>query len=519
MQRRKFIKYSAATAGLASYFKLGQIPVYATSKNDYSALANDDKILVIIQLFGGNDGLNTIIPADDDRYYSKYRPTLNIAKNKAIRLSNSASYLNPALKLGINEGFLGLFKEGKLGIIQGVGYPKPNLSHFRSTDIWLSGIIPDNDSQRLETGWLGRYFEKTQTQAEPDYPISIDIGTSSSLLFQATKQNTAISLENPKDFYESGKDILTGDTKLTENSVFASERNFLLDLSIQSNKYSAIVKTAFDNGKNVATYESEKLSDELKLVAKLISGGMKTKVYKVSIDGFDTHASQGTDAGKHATLLTSISKAVAAFMDDLKSQKLSSRVLGFTVSEFGRRPEQNASQGTDHGAASVMFTFGDAVNAKIFGKNLSFDSLNTNKDFVYQYDYRQVYDEIMTKWFGADATTTKDILAGRHAQIEDGLLMFNKNALSVEPNIQKTSNVFPNPTSDGLVNLNLFLEKPSSVAVSLVDVMGKQNELMPKIFLPEGTHQIPLNLEITNNMCFVRVLVNDKIEVHKVLKV
>jgi uncharacterized protein (DUF1501 family) len=184
MKRRSFIKYTTATAGLASYLKLGQIPVFAASKNELAEYAeNEDKILVIIQLFGGNDGLNTIVPADDDRYYNKYRTTLNIPKSKLTRLSNSSSYVNNALKEGQNEGLLGLYKNGQLGVIQGVGYPKPNLSHFRSTDIWLSGIIPATDSERLETGWLGRYFEKTQTQ-EPDYPTSVDIGTSSSLLFQ-----------------------------------------------------------------------------------------------------------------------------------------------------------------------------------------------------------------------------------------------------------------------------------------------------------------------------------------------
>ena len=138
---------------------------------------------------------------------------------------------------------------------------------------------------------------------------------------------------------------------MTNNSNFASERNYLLDVSIQSNKYSAVVKKAFDAGKNVATFEKDDLSNELKLVSRLISGGLKTKVYLVSIDGFDTHANQGSNDGKHADLLKKVSTSIASFMADLKAQKISDKVVGMTVSEFGRRPEENASNGSDHGAA------------------------------------------------------------------------------------------------------------------------------------------------------------------------
>lgn len=518
MKRRSFIKYTSATAGIASYLKIGQLSAYASNRNYFTDFAgNEDRILVIIQLFGGNDGLNTIIPAEDDRYYNKYRTTLNIPKNQALRLGNTNSYLNPSLKVGQNEGLYGLFKEGKLGVIQGIGYPKPNLSHFRSTDIWLSGVIPENDSQRLETGWLGRYFEKVNPINNSEFPNSIDIGTSSSLLFQSATQNTAISLENPNDFYESGKDILTGDSKLTEKSVFASERNYLFDLSLQSNKYSAVVKNAFDKGKNVATYQSQKLSDELKLVARLISGGLKTKVYKVSIDGFDTHAGQGTTDGKHASLLAEISNAVGSFMADLKSQKLSEKVIGMTVSEFGRRPEQNASSGTDHGAASVMFMFGDNINGRVFGKNLSFDSLNTNKDFVHQFDYRQVYDEIMTKWFSADTNLTKEILSGRFNQIESGLISF-KNALSNEPIIEKNTSVFPNPTTDGNITLQLWLEKPTAVNLEFIDMLGKTTKIIEKQSYAAGNHQIPLSIQMNSNFGFLKIYLNERVETHKIFK-
>ncbi len=514
MQRRKLLQY----AGLAAGFSLGKIPVWASAKNQFSALAEEnDNILVIIQMFGGNDGLNTIVPADDDRYYSKYRPTIGIPKNRLSKL-REGTYMNPALKLGTNNGFFGLFDEGKLAVIQGVGYPNNSLSHFRSTDIWLSATMPVNDSQRLDTGWLGRFTEKLNGDNLPEHPTCMNIGNSSSLLFQGTKGDLAIAVENPNDFYERGKDILSGDNSMSDNSYFASERNYLLDVSIQSNKYSGVVKKAFDAGKNVAKFDTEKLSAELQLVSRLISGGLKTKIYLVSIDGFDTHANQGGDGGKHSELLGKISKAVDSFMADLKAQKLSDKVVGMTVSEFGRRPEENASNGSDHGAASVMFAFGDAINGKIYGQNLSFDKLNANKDFVYQFDYRRIYDELMTKWFKTNDATTKEILAGRFDIIENGLFSAKQVlANQIEPT-NSPMVAFPNPTADGLFNLKINLEKPSEIDIQVSDIQGIMILQKYPSRLPAGVHTLPLRVGDVPGMYLVNVRSSERQEVLKVVR-
>jgi uncharacterized protein (DUF1501 family) len=514
MQRRKLLQY----AGLAAGFTLGKIPVWASAKNQFSALAEEnDNILVIVQMFGGNDGLNTVIPADDDRYYSKYRPKLNIPKNTLLKLKD-ATYMNPALKTGVNNGLYGLFGEGKLAVIQGIGYPNNSLSHFRSTDIWLSATMPVNDSQRLDTGWLGRFTEKLNGENLPDHPTCMNIGNSSSLLFQGTKGDLSIAVENPNDFYERGKDILSGDAVMANNSNFASERNYLLDVSIQSNKYSAVVKKAFDAGKNVATFETDVLSNELKLVSRLISGGLKTKVYLVSIDGFDTHANQGSDAGKHADLLKKVSTSIASFMADLKAQKISDKVVGMTVSEFGRRPEENASLGSDHGAASVMFMFGDAVNGKIYGENLSFDKLDKNKDFVYQFDYRRVYDELMTKWFKTDSNVTKEILTGRFDLVEQGIFSA-KQVLSnqSEPTISSI-NAYPNPTTDGFINLKITVEKTSEISIQITDIQGVNIQQNYPSRLPTGIHSIPLQVGNASGIYFINVVTNESKEVLKVVK-
>lgn len=514
MQRRTLLQYAGLTAG----FTLGKIPVWASAKNQFSALAEEnDNILVIVQMFGGNDGLNTVIPADDDRYYSRYRPKLSIPKTTLLKLKD-ATYMNPALKSGVNNGLYGLFGEGKLAVIQGIGYPNNSLSHFRSTDIWLSGTMPVNDSQRLDTGWLGRFTEKLNGDALPDHPTCMNIGNSSSLLFQGSKGDLSIAVENPKDFYERGKDILSGDALMSSNSNYAAERNYLLDVSIQSNKYSAVVKKAFDAGKNVANFETDVLSNELKLVARLISGGLKTKVYLVSIDGFDTHANQGSDNGKHADLLKKVSTSIASFMADLKAQKISDKVVGMTVSEFGRRPEENASMGSDHGAASVMFMFGDAVNGKTYGENLSFDKLDKNKDFIYQFDYRRIYDELMTKWFKTEPQLTKEILVGRFDLVEQGIFS-TKQVLSnqSEPTISSI-NAYPNPTTDGIVNLKMTLEKPSEISIQVTDMQGVNVHQNYPSRLPSGFHSIQLQVGNTPGIYLINVMTNESKEVLKVVR-
>jgi uncharacterized protein (DUF1501 family) len=350
----------------------------------------------------------------------------------------------------------------------------------------------------------------------------MNIGTSTSLLFHSGVEDKAISVEDPNNFYESGKDILSGEEIEAENSEYIDEKNYFIDLGIKTNKYSAVVKKAFDSGKNSTNYtESEKLSQQLKLVAKLISGGLKTKMYLVSIDGFDTHAEQGGTYGKHASLLKSVSEAVSSFMYDLKTQNLSKNVIGMTVSEFGRRPEQNNSNGTDHGAAGVMFMFGDAVNGKVYGNPLSFKNLDANKDFVYQFDYRQVYDELMVKWLNTSGATAGSILAGRFPEIEKGLLFGAKQTavLSNEPKIIFESAIYPNPTTDGQVNLKFILAKPSEVTANEVVADGRSRQLMPIINLPAGRHDIPLFIQSQKGIFFVQLIINGQMVSLKGVKV
>jgi uncharacterized protein (DUF1501 family) len=510
MKRRDFLR----TTPLAASFSLGKIPVWASNMYDADA-GEDDTIIVVIQLFGGNDGLNTIVPADNDLYYSKFRKKTNVPKAKLSRIGQSQSYFNPAFKLGQNGGLEGLYKEGKLAVIQGIGYPNNSLSHFRSTDIWLSGKVPKDETEALQTGWMGRYLEAQNLPT--DHPTCMNIGNEASLLFQAGNINKSLSIADPNEFYESGKGILSGEINQPGNSKFANEYNYLLDLSVKSNKYSIIVKEAFDKGKNTLEFTKGKLSDELKLVARLISGGLKTKIYMVSLDGFDTHSNQGSIDGKHAELLQDISQSVAAFMTDLKAQKLTSKIIGFTVSEFGRRPMENESSGSDHGSAGVMLMFGDAIKGNIYGKPFDFTNLDSNQDFKFQYDYRAIYDEVLTKWLPSNANTSKAILGQKFPYVEGGLIRGGgaQIALSVPEKVKSVA--YPNPTTDGYLTFKFQLNTNSEISIAQYSPAGRNFDLLKEIPFPAGTHEIPVQLIGGPGIYVIQMLKNAEKETLKVI--
>jgi uncharacterized protein (DUF1501 family) len=510
MKRRDFLK----TSPLAASFSLGKIPVWASNMFEIGE-GQDDTVLVVIQLFGGNDGLNTIIPADNDAYYSKFRKKTSVPKAKLSRIGSSSSYLNPALKLGTNNGLEGLYKEGKLAIIQGIGYPNNSLSHFRSTDIWLSGTVPADDTQRLETGWMGRYLEVKSLSSE--HPPCLNIGNETSLLFQTVNSNRSLSIADPNEFYESGKGVLSGEALQTGNTKYAAEYNYLIDLGIKSNKYSIIVKQAFDKGKNTKEFAKGKLSDELKLVARLISGGLKTKVYMVSLDGFDTHSNQGSLDGKHAELLQQISEAISFFMEDLKTQKLTSKIVGLTVSEFGRRPTENESSGTDHGAAGVMFMFGDAVKGNLYGKPFDFSNLDKNQDFPFQYDYRAVYDEVLTKWLPTRSNLATEVLGKSFTHIEGGLIRSGGSQFILSTPEPVKTIAYPNPSINGMLQLKMQLLENTEISISQYSSSGRNLTMIEHIPFPMGNHKIPVQLIGGPGVYVLQVLKNKQKETIKVI--
>lgn len=405
MERRKFLRNSLAliTPTMISGSPIHVLNNHPLFNDALLSTSNNDKVLVIIQLSGGNDGLNTVIPISNYNKYFNARSNIAIAENKVLKITgNDATGLHPSLSAMQN-----LFSEGKLNIVQAVGYPQPSFSHFRATDIWMSGSDSD---QYLNTGWAGRYLDTLNPNypngypsvANPD-PLAIQIGSLATLTCQGPAVNMALSISDPSAFYN----LIDGTDQPLPNSNAGYELSFLRRMAKQTNLYATRIKQASDKVTQQSTYPNNILAAQLKIVARLIKGGLQTKIYLVNYGGFDTHAAQvvstDTSTGTHANLLKILSDSVGAFQTDITNLAVEDRVIGMTYSEFGRRIKSNASGGTDHGSAAPLFLFGKNVRGGVFGNNPDLPTNATASDNIpYQYDFRTIYNSILQNWFCVD---------------------------------------------------------------------------------------------------------------------
>ncbi|MEL6853408.1 MAG: DUF1501 domain-containing protein, partial [Bacteroidota bacterium] len=492
MKRRNFL-HTAGAASLASFFLHGT-PLRAHSPTPYLAqLANladeTDRVLVLIQLNGGNDGLNTVIPLDQYDNLSKARPNLLIPENQVLKLDNDAGF-HPGM-----TGLHSLYKDDLVAVVQSVGYPSPNFSHFRSKDIWTSGSPA---TEHWNSGWAGRFLDEVfpnypngfPSEDEP-HPPAITIGSVVSQTCQGEVVNLGLAIKNPSNFNE----LLDTGTGQAPNTPYGHELTFLRETIRQTNQYLEIVQEAATNGTNVSALYPEngnKLADQLKIVAQLISGGLKTRIYVVNLGGFDTHANQveGNDPtdGKHNELLTKVSEAIAAFQDDMEQQGYAERVLGMTFSEFGRRIASNDSNGTDHGAAAPMILFGPCVNPGIFGANPVIPEEVKNRDSLPMlYDFRSVYGSVLMDWFGLKEKTIKDLLYDEFSYIPvlqtyDGEGPREFQSLFIQPN-------FPNPFVDQ-TTIRFRTDQTTRIKVMVFDSQGRLLEILANEEFIAGNHEL-----------------------------
>ncbi len=417
MKRRNFLKYTASSFVLPALINGHSVQAFARSPFLEAIHYSDDtdRVLVLIQLNGGNDGLNTVIPIDlYDAYYAA-RTNIAIPQEKILRLNGfDKTGLNPAM-----TGMQSLFNDGRLSIVQSVSYPNPNFSHFRATDIWLTGADPD---EVLQTGWAGRYLDKQYPGFPDKYPsdamadpLAIQIGGIVSPALQGPFTTMGMAISNPTNFY----DLINSDQSFASDTRAGDQLAFIREMSLKTDQYADVIKKAAQK----VTRQSDQypaagknpLADQLKIVARLIAGGLKTKVYMVNIGGFDTHAKQTEQedktTGAHARLLARLSEAIGIFMKDINELNVGDRVLGMTFSEFGRRIKSNASGGTDHGAAAPVFFFGNKVQAAVIGNNPILPGTGTVKDNVpMQYDFRSLYASVLEKWFLVNEQEVQKIL-------------------------------------------------------------------------------------------------------------
>jgi uncharacterized protein (DUF1501 family) len=384
------------------------------ANNPAGAGRPDDHVLVVIQLAGGNDGLNTVVPLGNDDYYSA-RPRLGVAKNAALKLTDDWG-LHPAA-----AGFKKLYDAGDLAIVHAVGYPNANRSHFRATDIWTTA-----QPERLgTTGWLGRYCDNTCAGADPGHAqkqiepsLAIAFGSEPPPALQGGKyipltfasanrgftprtaghaQRNGGAMAGPDSATKMSDDAAAMDASTL--SAAGKAEQFLERTALNARVYAEKIRQASASVQNKATYPQSQLASDLKLVAQLIASGMPTRIYYVKLGGFDTHANQ---LQSHPALLDQLTGGLAAFIDDLKQLGQLDRVTTMTFSEFGRRVKENGS-GTDHGEAAPMFIAGGRVKPGLHG---TFPGLAPEKlsrgDVAFTTDFRRVYSTLLRDWLGAD---------------------------------------------------------------------------------------------------------------------
>ncbi len=474
--------------------------------SQFSEIANlidTDRVLVIIRLEGGNDGLNTIIPLNQYANYFAARTNVAIPENKVLKPKGVTEWgFHPAL-----ESFKQLFEEKKLGIVHSVGYPKQDFSHFRSSDIWASGA--DHD-EILNTGWLGRYLKYEYPNfpngfpnaAMPD-PLSVEIGNSMPLLLQGPLNGMGVSApgdaKEAKDFFEK---LLTIQTPAPNNQA-GEQLKYIRFISGQSRLYNQAMQKAFAKSEDInsVTYPATDLANQLKIVARLIAGGLKTRVYVVSIGTFDSHDNQveaDQTQGKHSRLLLSLGESVVAFMKDIEKRKLSQRVMGMTFSEFGRRIKSNGSRGTDHGAAAPVFLFGHNIIANSTLGNLpTIPKILTNQDNIpMQYDFRSVYASILKDWFCVPSADVETILLKKYQFLP---LISSAGCIPTAVHEQNQQagvsllNIYPNPFEQ-IVNIN-FETQEGHTSIQIFNTMGQLIATPAQGYFNEGQHNIYWNSE------------------------
>ena len=391
--RREFLAYGARGVGLLAFSRFAPGFLVESAYAQAPAPEKDRTILVLVQLAGGIDGLNTVVPFADPNY-RRLRPNLGLGPDQLLKINESLA-LNRACA-ALHE----LLQDGKLGIVQNVGYPNPNRSHFRSTEIWETG---SDSNEFLPTGWLGRYFDNacSGTPRGGD-PCGVNLSNEVPQSFLSAQQHPTFSLPAGRNRRQQSEHLALLEQMVQTPAGHADHdnagylRHTMMDALVTEKKFQKVLA----NYQTKAAYPGTPFAGSLRNVAALIAAGTATRVYYVSLGGFDTHNNQ---ANAHANLLRQLSEGLAAFQSDLEAKKLDGQVLTMTFSEFGRRPSENESRGTDHGTAAPLFVLGSHLKAGLHGTAPSLD-VARNQDLQYSTDFRAVYSTVLDKWLGCKSS-------------------------------------------------------------------------------------------------------------------
>lgn len=481
--RRDFLaRLGLATAGVT--FALGgqTMSAYGRGIHPHSLHAMEsDRILVLIQLNGGNDGLNTVVPIENEIYYQR-RPTIAIPKQSALRLDDQTG-LHPAM--GNLESLWG---DGRMAVVHNVGYENQTRSHFRGTDVWVTGSDVD---EYVGTGWAGRYladdFEDYLTDPPP-YPLAVRLGSASPALFQSRFGNVGMTFADTRQFQSFVAQGGYYDAADVPSTVYGGELAYAREVTNASFRYVEAVQNAAGEAENLAEYPGG-LGQSLGVVARMIRGRLGSRIYTVAHGGFDTHSMQGGAQGSHAARLGNLADSVAAFYADLAADGLDRHVMIMTFSEFGRTLSENGSQGTDHGAGAPMLLFGSGLRGGLYGTPSDLQDLYGG-DPRFTTDYRSVYSTVLSEWFGLQTPEVQTLLDGSYAPLG----FVGDRAVGAEreaalPNGFVLEQNYPNPFNP-ITRITFRLDRPARARLQVFDARGRLIRTLANGAHPAGSHDV-----------------------------
>jgi len=441
--------------------------------------SESDRVLIIIRLKGGNDGLNTIVPINQYDTYATARPNIRIKENQLFNLNDNYGMPNYANKLEAMWG------EGKMKVVHGVGYEDSALSHFTGSDIWATTDVTDQE----DTGWMARYFENLYPDYllnPPEKPAAIQIGSSGNLIFNGDDTNFAFSVANPNKLFDIAQNGSLYDLSTLPDCTHGEKVGYLRGLANTTFKYAGVINEAYESTTDYGNYPDNRLSQQLSVVSRLIKGNLGTKVYLVTLGGFDTHNDQ---LNRQEELITQLSETMSYFYKDLEDAGWDDKVLCMSISEFGRRVKENGSRGTDHGTAAPVMLFGSALDGNGFiGEHPDLSNLNQNGNLYNTSDFRQLYASVMKEWMCVDENLVNLVLLGQTYNSMD--LGFNCTTLGVDDNPIVTGFEHTVTYTENQSFIHFTNTQTSHLEIALYSMSGQKITTLKNEMMLEGTHVI-----------------------------
>ncbi len=516
--RRSFMQ-ALGIAGSGSMM-LGSNMLSASAPSPLTAAlaeAESDNILILIRLSGGNDGLSTIIPINQYDSYRNARPNIFIPESKILKLTDE--YGVPTYMNSLEP----MWQEGQFKAVHGVGYQGQSLSHFTGSDIFANTDLTTTGFDGLDTGWMGRHFENCFPEYilnPPEAPAAIQIGNFGSLVFQGEETNYAFVTSNIDQLEEIAETGLqySLDNALFDNCMYGDQLKFLRGVANITYEYSGKIHEAYERGQNQVEYQNNGFARQLALLARLIKGNLGTKVYMISMGGFDTHGNQPL---AHERLMSTLSIAVNNFYEDLAFTEQDDKVLSMTFSEFGRRIFENGSNGTDHGKAAPTLFFGSGLNGSAFvGDHPTLDNPDGRGNLEFTMDFRDLYATVLAEWLCVPIPLVEQHLLGHaYSPINLG---FNCSGVdfpditvsdgSPTPPTPDDPNV---PTNPELANAvihrpfyptqstpHIYLEMPftAHVDIQLYNILGQNMGTVFNEMMLEGATEINIRERMPSNL-------------------